>query len=240
MSPALELSGISKRFGGLQALHRVTFSVGRGEILGLIGPNGAGKTTLFNVLVGLIEPDEGAIHLGDHRIAGLRPHRIAALGLTKTFQNMAMFSETTVLENVLIGALNRHALPDAREWAKQCLARVGISAISDKLAGGLSFPEKARVEVARALAAEPKVILFDEVMAALNSVEMEDVMALIRSLAAEGLSMVVVEHHMKAVMGLSNRIVALNFGRVIAEGLPSEIAKHPEVIAAYLGRSYAR
>jgi branched-chain amino acid transport system ATP-binding protein len=239
VTPALEVKAVSKRFGGLQALHHVSFEAGEGEIVGLIGPNGAGKTTLFNVLVGLVKPDEGSIRLKGSPIAGLKPHRIAALGLTKTFQNVALFAETTVLDNVLIGALLRHSVKEAREIAQSRLARVGLSEIAGKKAGALSFPEKARVGVARALATGPKVILFDEVMAALNAVEMEGVMALIRELAADGLSIVVVEHHMKAIMALSHRIIVLNFGRVIAEGTPSEIARHPDVVTAYLGKAYA-
>ncbi len=239
MGPILEVRSISKRFGGLQALHHVSFTAGAGEILGLIGPNGAGKTTLFNVLAGLLKPDEGHITLDGRAIAGEKPHRIAALGLTKTFQNVALFADSTVLDNVLIGALCRHSVSKARAAARRCLDRAGLAAIADKKAGALSFPEKARVEIARALATEPKVILFDEVMAALNAVEMEEVMALIRNLAAGGLSIVVVEHHMKAIMGLSHRIIALNFGQVIAEGQPSEISKHPGVISAYLGKAYA-
>jgi len=239
MTPVLEVKAVSKRFGGLQALHHVSFEVREGEIVGLIGPNGAGKTTLFNVLAGLVKPDEGSIRLNNVPITGLKPHRIAALGLTKTFQNVALFPESTVLDNVLIGALLRHSVPEAREIARSCLARAGLLAIADKQAGALSFPEKARVEIARALATDPKIILFDEVMAALNPVEMQSVMALMRELVADGLSIVVVEHHMKAIMALSDRIIVLNFGRVIAEGLPSKISRHPEVVTAYLGKAYA-
>jgi branched-chain amino acid transport system ATP-binding protein len=239
MRPVLEVRGVSKRFGGLQALHDVTFDVGEGEILGLIGPNGAGKTTLFNALVGLLKPDEGTIDLNGRSIGGVKPHRIAALGLTKTFQNVALFADSSVLDNVLIGALLRHSVADARDAARGCLDRVGLSAIAHKQAGALSFPEKARVEVARALATMPKVILFDEVMAALNAVEMEGIMALIQDLAAGGLSIVVVEHHMKAIMAISDGIIVLNFGRIIAEGRPLEIVRHPGVVSAYLGNAYA-
>jgi branched-chain amino acid transport system ATP-binding protein len=235
----LQVRGISKRFGGLQALSNVSFSAGHGEILGLIGPNGAGKTTLFSALVGLHRLDAGSVRLAGREIAGLKPHRIARLGLTKTFQNVALFMETSVLDNVLIGGLMRYGVEDARRLAQRCLARVGLTAIAGKRAGDLSFPERARVEVARALSTEPKVLLLDEVMAALNHVEMEEIMALIRGLREDGLTIVVVEHHMKAIMALCDRIVVLNFGELIAQGPPDHIARDPQVVRAYLGREYA-
>lgn len=237
-SPILSLRGVSKRFGGLQALGDVTFDVRQGEILGLIGPNGAGKTTLFSALVGLHRIDAGSILLDGCEIARTAPHRVAALGLTKTFQNVALFGDASVLDNVLIGGLLRRDVAGARAFAAECLARVGLGGIADKKAGDLSFPERARVEVARALATEPKVLLLDEVMAALNHAETAEIVALIRQLQAEGLTLVVVEHHMKTVMSLCDRIVALSFGRLLAEGSPAEIARHPDVVAAYLGREY--
>jgi branched-chain amino acid transport system ATP-binding protein len=236
--PILSLKGVSKRFGGLQALGDVTFDVRRGEILGLIGPNGAGKTTLFSALVGLHRIDAGSVALDGREIARMAPHRVAALGLTKTFQNVALFGEASVLDNVLIGGLLRRDVAGARAFAAECLARVGLSAIAEKRAGDLSFPERARVEVARALATEPKVLLLDEVMAALNHAETAEIVALFRQLQADGLTLVVVEHHMKTVMSLCDRIVALSFGRLLAEGTPAEIARHPDVVAAYLGREY--
>jgi branched-chain amino acid transport system ATP-binding protein len=236
--PILSLRGVSKRFGGLQALGDVTFDVRRGEILGLIGPNGAGKTTLFSALVGLHRIDAGSILLGGREIARLAPHRVAALGLTKTFQNVALFADASVLDNVLIGGLLRRDVAGARAFAAECLARVGLTAIADKKAGDLSFPERARVEVARALATEPKVLLLDEVMAALNHAETAEIVVLLRQLQAEGLTLIVVEHHMKTVMALCDRIVALSFGRLLATGSPAEIARHPDVVAAYLGREY--
>ncbi|GJD34954.1 ABC transporter ATP-binding protein [Methylobacterium aerolatum] len=236
--PILSLRGVSKRFGGLQALGDVTFDVRRGEILGLIGPNGAGKTTLFSALVGLHRIDSGSILLGGREIARLAPHRVAALGLTKTFQNVALFADASVLDNVLIGGLLRRDVAGARAFAAECLARVGLTGIADKKAGDLSFPERARVEVARALATEPTVLLLDEVMAALNHAETAEIVALLRQLRAEGLTLIVVEHHMKTVMALCDRIVALSFGRLLASGSPAEIARHPDVVAAYLGREY--
>ena len=236
MTPILAVHDVSKRFGGLQALSEVSFDVPPQQILGLIGPNGAGKTTLFNTLIGLHRPDRGSIRLNGQEIAGLKPHRVAALGLTKTFQNVALFMEMSVLDNVLTGALLRHPVDKAHDLAHRMLDRVGLSGIAGKLARDLSFPERARVELARALCTEPKVILLDEVMAALTPVEMDEVLALIRSLRADGLTIIVVEHHMRAIMSVCDRIIVLNFGRLIADGAPAAIAKHPEVVKAYLGR----
>ncbi|NYZ13760.1 ABC transporter ATP-binding protein [Azospirillum sp. RWY-5-1] len=234
----LAVANLSKQFGGLQALRDVSFTVAAGEILGLIGPNGAGKTTLFNTLVGIHKVSAGSIRLEGREIAGRKPHRIAALGLTKTFQNVALFMDMSVLDNVLVGALLRQDLRSARVTAAACLDRVGLGAVLHKRAGDLSFPERARVELARALATGPRVILLDEVMAALNAVEMDAIMGLIRSLRADGLTIIVVEHHMRAIMTLCDRIVVLNFGQKIAEGSPAAIARDPQVVRAYLGREY--
>ena len=239
MSAILDISNISKRFGGLQALSGVNVSIAQGQIIGLIGPNGAGKTTLFSTLVGLLKPSEGSIRLDGREIAGLKPHQIAALGMVKTFQNVALFLDSSVLDNVLTGGLMRHSVAEARARARECLAQVGLSAIVDKRAGDLSFPERARVEVARALCTEPRILLLDEAMAALNHAEMEEFLALLRRLRDGGLTLVIVEHHMKAIMSVCDRLVVLNFGRQIATGTPAEIARNPAVIEAYLGRSAA-
>lgn len=237
-TPLLELSGVSKRFGGLHALSDVSFKLDKAGIIGLIGPNGSGKSTLFSTLVGLHKADEGSIHLNGVSITGLKPHQIASKGMTKTFQNVALFMEMSVLDNVVVGALLRYKVKQAQEWAMLCLERVGLASIAGKIAGDLSFPERARIEVARGLATRPTILLLDEVMAALNSVEMEEIMALLRSLRDDGLGIVVVEHHMHAIMSLCERIVVLNFGKKIAEGTPQEIAMHPDVVRAYLGREY--
>jgi branched-chain amino acid transport system ATP-binding protein len=233
----LEVRGISRRFGGLQALSEVTFSIPKGQIVGLIGPNGAGKTTLFNALVGLIRPDSGTVILDGERLTGLKPHQIAARGMTKTFQNVALFAESTVLDNVLTAGLLRHSVETARSQALTCLDRVGLKSTSHKQAGNLSFPERARVELARALCTGPKALLLDEVMAALNQVEMQEIMQLIRSLRDDGITLLVVEHHMRAIMAMCDRILVFNFGRLLADGTPTQIAADPHVIEAYLGRS---
>jgi branched-chain amino acid transport system ATP-binding protein len=230
---------VSKRFGGLRALDDVSLEIGSGEIVGLIGPNGAGKTTLFSALVGLHRIDGGTIRFEGSNVSGLKPHRVAALGLTKTFQNVALFSEMSVLDNVLVGGLLRHGLASARSAAQSCLERVGLGAIAGKRAADLSFPERARVEVARALATQPKLLLLDEVMAALNAAEKRDMIGLIRALREDGLTLIVIEHHMNTIMTLCDRIAALSFGRLIAEGRPAEIARHPAVVEAYLGREHA-
>ena len=239
-APILKAAGLTRRFGGLVAVGDVDFSVGRGELVGLIGPNGAGKTTLFNLLMGLTRPSAGTVELEGANITGLKPHQVCRRGMVKTFQNVALFPEMTVLDNVLTGGLLRLSLSDARALALQQLTKVGMAHIAGKRAADLTFPEKALVEMARALCTQPKVVLLDEVMAALNDAEMDQILELIRSLRRNhGLTFVVIEHHMRAIMNLCERIVVLSFGQKIAEGTPLEISRNPEVITAYLGGDMA-
>ena len=235
-APILSTQGLTRRFGGLTAVNKLDITIHAGELIGLIGPPGAGKTTLFNLLMGLIKPSAGEVYLAGQRITGCMPHQVAHLGMVKTFQNVALFPEMTVLDNVLTGGLLRLSLEDARNYARANLIKVGMAHIANKLAADLTFPEKALVEMARALCTQPKVVLLDEVMAALNHTEMDQILDLIRKLRQEdGLTFIVIEHHMRAIMNLCERILVLSFGQKIAEGTPQEISRNPDVISAYLG-----
>jgi len=233
--------GLSKRFGGLRAVAGLDLAVAPGEMLGLIGPNGAGKTTVFNLLSGFLTADAGDVRFNGRSIVGLAPHAICRLGLARTFQIVRPFPRMTVLENVRVGALARHPrAPEALAQARDVVARVGLAARERVAAAALTLAERKRLELARALATEPSLLLLDEVMAGLNPTEIETIIQLIRGIHESGVSILLIEHNMRAVMALSHRIVVLSFGERIAEGTPAEIASHPKVVEAYLGEEYVR
>jgi branched-chain amino acid transport system ATP-binding protein len=237
----LEARGLSRSFGGLQAVAGLDLAVGRGEMLGLIGPNGAGKTTVFNLLSGFLVPDAGEILLDGRSIVGLAPHAICRLGLARTFQIVRPFPRMTVLENVRVGALARHPrASEALARARDVVAKVGLGPRERVPAGALTLADRKRLELARALATGPALLLLDEVMAGLNPTEIETIIGLVRSIHESGVSILLIEHNMRAVMALSQRIVVLSFGERIAEGAPVDIANHPKVVEAYLGEEYVR
>ncbi len=234
----IEIRNVSKRFGGLQALNQVSLHVEEGEIVGLIGPNGAGKTTLFNVVNGVYRPDEGRVIFRGQDITGRPPYEIARLGIARAYQIVRPLSELTVLENVMVGACfgrEGHSLREAREIAMAVLEQVGLAAKREVEAARLNVAEKKRLELARALAARPYLLLLDEVLAGLNPAEVTAMLEVIRAIRAGGITIFMIEHLMHAIMNVSDRIVVLDYGEVIAEGAPQEIAHHPKVIEAYLG-----
>ena len=240
MPPLLHVSGISKRFGGLVAVRDLSLEMARGDVLGLIGPNGAGKTTAFNLLSGFLPPDRGEITFDGHRLAGLKPHAICGLGLARTFQIVRPFPHLSVLDNVRVGALARHPrMAEAREKARAVIERVGLGGKADHAASGLTLAERKRLELARALATEPRLLLLDEVMAGLNPREIDDIVEVIRGIRAAGVTILLIEHVMQAVTSLAERVYVLNQGRMIAEGTPAAIAADPAVVEAYLGHGAA-
>lgn len=240
MADLLEVKGVSKSFGGLAALLDVSFTLGAGEILGLIGPNGAGKSTLFGCIAGMLRPDRGEIRFEGRPIQGLGAERIARLGIGRTFQVMRSFENLSVLENVLIGSFRRHRrLRPALAHARAVLERTGLAERGDVRAAALTPAEKRRLEIARALATGPRLLLLDETLTGLTPREAEEGVALLRSLRAEGLTLLMVEHVMEILLPLVDRVVVLDLGRVLTIGTPAEIVQHPETIRAYFGERRA-
>jgi branched-chain amino acid transport system ATP-binding protein len=232
----LDVHGVSKRFGGLQALSGVSVSLEPGEILGLIGPNGAGKTTLFAVVSGFLRPDQGRVALDGHDLLGLPPHAICRLGLARTFQIVQPFPHLSVLENVMVGAFTRtRSTAAARREAAAAVALAQLDALATRPAHSLPIGLRKRLELARVMATRPRVVLLDEVMSGLNPTEVAETVGVIRRIRDAGIALVVIEHVMAAVMGLSDRVAVLHHGELIATGTPAEIARDARVIDAYLG-----
>ena len=240
MTAHLQIRNLSKTFGGVAANVDISFDVARGEILGLIGPNGAGKTSLFNSISGEVSPDRGDVVLDGVVISGRGPVVCAQAGVARTFQVVRSFDSMTVLENVMVGAFSRHRRPrDAMRAAQDVLAFAGLDGRADALAHQLTPPEKRRLEIARALATRPRVLLLDEMLTGLTPTEAAAGVSLIRAVRDQGVTIVMVEHVMEVVLPLVDRAVVLNLGRVLMQGSQAEVVRHPDVIRAYLGDRYA-
>ena len=236
----LEIRHVSKFFGGLAANSDVSFSVEEGSIMGLIGPNGAGKTTLFNCITGYYPPSKGEVIFNGRRMNGLQPDKVCKLGMVRTWQKVRPLAKLSVVDNVMVGALARTgSLKKAREMALEQLKVVRMEHRADFIAGGLPIGERKKLEVARALATQPKLLLLDEVMGGLNPAESEEIIQLILDIRGRGLTQMVIEHDMKAIMRISDRIVVLTSGEKLTEGTPQEVVSNQDVIDAYLGESHA-
>ncbi|OGP96735.1 MAG: ABC transporter ATP-binding protein [Deltaproteobacteria bacterium RBG_16_47_11] len=235
----LEIKGLTKNFGGLRAVDSLDIRIEEGEILGIIGPNGAGKTTVFNLITGVFSPDEGRIVFEGHEITGLSPQKVCHKGIARTFQLIKPFGDMTTLENVMIGAFCRaEKLSTAMMESEKIIDFAGLSLKRNFLAKNLTIGDRKRLELARALATQPKILLLDEVMAGLNPKETIEAIQLINQIQSRGMTLLVIEHVMRAIMSLSSRIVMLNYGKKIAEGNPKEISSDEKVIKAYLGERY--
>lgn len=235
----LELKDLTIKFGGLTAVNKLNASLYEGEAVGLIGPNGAGKTTAFNLIVGVYKPTEGQVIFDGQDITGLTPYEVCRKGIGRTFQVVKPFGKMTVLQNIMVGAfVNTSRRKEAEQVATEIMEKVGLQSKRDNLAQNLTIPERKRLEVAKALATNPKLLLLDEVLAGLNPTEIEDAITLIKSINREGITVLMIEHVLQATMAICQRIVVLDYGKKIAEGSPQEVTSNPEVIKAYLGDEY--
>jgi branched-chain amino acid transport system ATP-binding protein len=238
--PLLEVQGLTRHFGGVSAVSDLSFSVNEGEVLGLIGPNGAGKTTVFNLVSGFLRPHAGAIRLDGRSVVGMRPHAVARKGIARTFQIVKPFPGLSVRENATLAAFLRHpARRDAEGAATAVLERVGLGGRLDEIASRLTLMDQKRLEVAKALATEPRLLLLDEPMGGLNATEVDVALDLAERIRASGVTIVLVEHVMKAIMRISDRVVVINQGEKIAEGPPARVVAEPAVLAAYFGKRVA-
>jgi branched-chain amino acid transport system ATP-binding protein len=240
MTALLELRDVTKRFGGLQAVGHMSFSLEKGEILGLIGPNGAGKTTIFNLIDGFHAPTSGTIHFKGKRIDGLKPHSVCHLGLARTFQVVKPLARLSVLDNVMVSAFARtRRREEARKTALEVTAFTEMDAWRDATAGSLPLGMRKRLEMARALATKPEALLLDESFAGLNPTEVEKMTAIVKKIHESGVSILIIEHNMRVIMAISHRLLCINYGEKIADGTPQAVATTPSVIEAYLGAAHA-